>query len=86
MSKKVVYHLSGGEKKLVALAGVLVCEPKLLLLDEPTNGLDVDMQERLRERLEKIDTSMVIVSHNDVFVRKIVHKSYELNNATRASL
>ncbi|MFV0481098.1 MAG: energy-coupling factor ABC transporter ATP-binding protein [Campylobacteraceae bacterium] len=78
LSKKVVYHLSGGEKKLVALAGVLITEPKLMLLDEPTNGLDQNMQIRLIEILKKIDKSIIIVSHHQEFIESLVDKIYKL--------
>jgi len=78
LKNKIVYNLSGGEKKLVALAGVLVTEPKLMLLDEPTNGLDYKMQLRLVEILKKIDKSIIIVSHHKEFVDSIVDKVYEI--------
>jgi len=78
LKQKIVYSLSGGEKKLVALAGVLVCEPKLMLLDEPTNGLDYDMQLRLVEILKNIDKSIIIVSHHKEFISSIVDKIYEI--------
>lgn len=78
LAKKVVYHLSGGEKKLVALAGVLITEPKLMLLDEPTNGLDHAMQLRLVEILRKIDKSIIIVSHHKEFIEQVVEKIYEI--------
>lgn len=78
LKDKIVYNLSGGEKKLVALAGVLVTEPKLMLLDEPTNGLDYKMQLRLVEILKKIDKSIIIVSHHREFVDSIVDKVYEI--------
>ena len=78
LAKKIVYHLSGGEKKLVALAGVLITEPKLMLLDEPTNGLDVGMQKRLIEILAKIDKSIIIVSHHQEFIESVVDKIYAL--------
>lgn len=76
LKEKIVYELSGGEKKLVALAGVLVNDPKLMLLDEPTNGLDYDMQERLKNILKNIDKSIIIVSHNIEFVESLVDKIY----------
>lgn len=79
LAKKIVYHLSGGEKKLVALAGVLIAEPKLMLLDEPTNGLDEAMQLRLVEILQKIDKSVIVVSHNREFVSSVVDKIYEMS-------
>lgn len=78
LAKKIVYHLSGGEKKLVALAGVLITEPKLMLLDEPTNGLDYEMQLRLVEILRKIDKSIIIVSHHKEFIELVVDKIYEI--------
>ena len=78
LAKKVVYHLSGGEKKLVALAGVLITEPKLLLLDEPTNGLDALMQQRLVEILRGIDKSIIIVSHHQEFIDSVVDGVYEM--------
>jgi cobalt/nickel transport system ATP-binding protein len=78
LKDKIVYHLSGGEKKLVALAGVLVMEPKLLLLDEPTNGLDYSMQLRLVEILKEVDKSIVIVSHDTDFIDQVVDKNYKI--------
>jgi cobalt/nickel transport system ATP-binding protein len=79
LAKKIVYHLSGGEKKLVALAGVLITEPKLMLLDEPTSGLDFDMQLKLIEILKKIDKSIVIVSHDKEFIEGVVDKIYKIS-------
>ncbi|MDR1285837.1 MAG: energy-coupling factor ABC transporter ATP-binding protein [Campylobacteraceae bacterium] len=79
LAKKVVYHLSGGEKKLVALAGVLITEPKLMLLDEPTSGLDFSIQLKLTEILKKIDKSIVIVSHDKEFVESVVDKIYKIS-------
>ncbi|MDR0408638.1 MAG: energy-coupling factor ABC transporter ATP-binding protein [Campylobacteraceae bacterium] len=79
LAKKVVYHLSGGEKKLVALAGVLIAEPKLMLLDEPTSGLDFEMQLKLTKILKNIDKSIVIVSHDKEFVESIVDTIYKIS-------
>jgi cobalt/nickel transport system ATP-binding protein len=78
LEDKIVYHLSGGEKKLVALAGVLVMEPKLLLLDEPTAGLDYSMQIRLVKILKNIDKSIIVVSHDTSFIDQVVDKNYQL--------
>ncbi len=80
LQDKIVYNLSGGEKKLVALAGVLVNEPKLMLLDEPTNGLDEDMQLKLVKILQQIDKSIIIVSHHREFIDKIVDKIYKITD------
>ncbi|MDR1461034.1 MAG: energy-coupling factor ABC transporter ATP-binding protein [Campylobacteraceae bacterium] len=80
LAKKVVYHLSGGEKKLVALAGVLITEPKLMLLDEPTSGLDFEMQLKLMEILKKIDKSIIIISHDKEFVESMVDAIYKISS------
>lgn len=78
LKDKIVYNLSGGEKKLVALAGVLVMEPKILLFDEPTGGLDENMQKRLTKILQKLEKSIIIVSHDRAFLECVVTKFYTL--------
>lgn len=62
--QKVTYRLSGGEKRLVALATVLAMKPKILLLDEPTSGLDEDSTNRVLDILLHLPQAMIIVSHN----------------------
>ncbi|CZE47215.1 energy-coupling factor ABC transporter ATP-binding protein [Campylobacter geochelonis] len=79
LEKRIVFHLSGGEKKLVALAGVLVSQPQIMLLDEPTAGLDLDVQLQLTSILERVDKSVVIVSHDKTFIEKVVDKIYYLD-------
>ncbi|GHS87163.1 cobalt ABC transporter ATP-binding protein [Campylobacterota bacterium] len=79
LSQKIVYSLSGGEKKLVALAGILVCDPLLLLLDEPTAALDYPAQINLVEILRNLDISMVIVSHDQSFLERVAQRFYMLN-------
>lgn len=78
LKDKIVYNLSGGEKKLVALAGVLVMEPKILLFDEPTGGLDENMQKKLTKILQKLEKSIIIVSHDRAFLECVVTKFYTL--------
>ena len=78
LAEAVPYHLSGGEKKLVALAGVVVCEPEIILLDEPTTGLDFAMQERVAKILKNLDVSEIIVSHDKEFVSVVADKIYTL--------
>ncbi|MDR1451608.1 MAG: energy-coupling factor ABC transporter ATP-binding protein [Helicobacteraceae bacterium] len=78
LAKQVAYRLSGGEKKLVALAGALITNPKLLLLDEPTAALDYEAQLRLAEILKNLDVSMIIASHDREFLESVVHRFYML--------
>lgn len=76
--KRVTHHLSGGEKKLVALASVLAMKPKVLLLDEPTNNLDELACERLTKSLKSLDISKVIISHDREFLSALTEKTYRL--------
>jgi cobalt/nickel transport system ATP-binding protein len=65
---RVTYTLSGGEKKLVALATILAMKPDILLLDEPTSGLDEKTKDRLSEILGELDVTYIIVSHEYDFL------------------
>ena len=71
-------HLSGGEKRLVALASVLAMEPELLLLDEPTLGLDDETRERLVVTLEGLPQAMCLVSHDHPFRVRLATRALEL--------
>ena len=72
--------LSGGQKKRVALAKVLIEEPDLLIMDEPTNHLDVDMIEWLEEYLENKDLSLFLVTHDRYFLDNVCNKIIELDS------
>lgn len=61
---RVTHALSGGEKRLVALASVLAMRPDVLLLDEPTNALDDAARERLLAALSQAPQAMVVISHD----------------------
>ena len=58
------HHLSGGEKRLVCLAGVLACEPALLALDEPTANLDPRGRRQLKALLRTIPATILIATHD----------------------
>jgi len=62
--ERVTHKLSGGEKRLAALACVLAMEPEVLLLDEPTSGLDPETRQRLMHILRDLPVSYVIISHD----------------------
>ena len=66
--------LSGGEKTRVAMARILVDPGNLLLLDEPTNHLDTESAERLTESLMTYDGTILFVSHNLDFARRLSNK------------
>ena len=61
---RLTHRLSGGEKKLVSLATVLVMDPEALLLDEPTNGLDPEARQRIIGVLKTLPTARIIISHD----------------------
>lgn len=67
---RLTHRLSGGEKKLVSVATVLVMQPEVLLLDEPTNGLDPEAQERVTHLLQHLPTPRIIISHNWDFLAR----------------
>ncbi|PIO97776.1 energy-coupling factor ABC transporter ATP-binding protein [Pleomorphomonas carboxyditropha] len=68
LNQRVTHHLSGGEKRLVALAGVLAMDPDVLLLDEPTNALDEAHLARLTAILAELPVAMILVSHDAHFL------------------
>jgi cobalt/nickel transport system ATP-binding protein len=75
---RITHKLSGGEKKLVSLATVLVMEPDALLLDEPTTGLDEDARFRIEALLNSLNISTLIVSHEYDFLARTARKIYSM--------
>ncbi|MDF1485750.1 ATP-binding cassette domain-containing protein [Ramlibacter sp. H39-3-26] len=74
-----VNALSGGKRKLVALAQALVTKPDVLLLDEPTNHLDISAIEKLEELLIGFHGSVVTISHDRTFLDRVVTRIVELD-------
>lgn len=72
--------LSGGQRKRVALASVLVQKPDLLILDEPTNHLDLDMIEWLEEYLNSQCETLLMVTHDRYFLDRVCNEIIELDN------
>lgn len=81
LKERVIFDLSGGEQKIVALAGLLILEPKILLLDEPTNALDEDSEQKIIKILKSIKKSMVIVSHHKSFIESLTPTIYKLERS-----
>jgi ABC transport system ATP-binding/permease protein len=79
---KKVGQLSGGQKKRVALARILIDEPELLLLDEPTNHLDLEMTEWLEKYLSRSNLTILIVTHDRYFLDRVCNQIIELDNNT----
>lgn len=71
LAERPVHQLSGGEKRMVALAGVLAMGPQVLLLDEPTTGLDAAAQARVMQVLRALPQAMLIVSHDSDFLARL---------------
>jgi ATP-binding cassette subfamily F protein uup len=78
----LIGSLSGGQKKRVALAQVLVAEADFLILDEPTNHLDLDMIEWLEEYLSKSKSTILMVTHDRYFLEVVCDTIFELEDKT----
>ena len=75
-----VKNLSGGQKKRLALANVLISKPDLLILDEPTNHLDLEMIEWLEQYFAKENLTLFIVTHDRYFLERVCNEILELDN------
>jgi len=82
LADRVTYRLSGGQKRLVALATVLAMSPDVLLLDEPTNGLDDQSKERLLSLLTSLDQTMILVSHDQAVIERLANRAVMMNEGT----
>lgn len=74
-----ISELSGGQKKRVALAQVLIDSPDLLILDEPTNHLDFDSVKWLEDYLSRYNGSILLVTHDRYFLDRVTNRIFELD-------
>lgn len=74
LAQRLTHCLSGGEKRLVSLAGVLAMRPKALLLDEPTTGLDPESKARVARVLQDLDLALLVVSHEWDFLSQVASR------------
>ena len=77
---KKIKVLSGGEKTRVALGQILLQRKPVLLMDEPTNHLDFDTVNALAQALADFEGSVIIVSHDRTFIRKVSSQILEIRN------
>ena len=75
-----VKELSGGQKKRIALAAVLIDQPELMILDEPTNHLDMEMVEWLEEYLSRTACSLLMVTHDRYFLDNVCNTIIEIDD------
>lgn len=76
---KKVMDLSGGQKKRLALAVILIHKPDLLILDEPTNHLDLEMIEWLETYFKKEKITLFMVTHDRYFLERVCNEIIELD-------
>ncbi len=77
-----VAELSGGQKKRVALAKIILDEPDLILLDEPTNHLDIETIEWLENYLSRSRVTLLMVTHDRYFLDRVCDKIIEIDRSS----
>jgi ATP-binding cassette subfamily F protein uup len=78
---QAVSTLSGGQRKRLALARILIDNPDFLILDEPTNHLDTEMIEWLEEYLSRSELTLFMVTHDRYFLQRVCNEIVELERA-----
>lgn len=77
-----IEHISGGQRKRVALARALASEPDLIILDEPTNHLDIDAIEWLEGYLKRSRVTLLMVTHDRYFLDRVCNRIIEIDRET----
>jgi cobalt transport protein ATP-binding subunit len=84
-AEKAPYHLSAGEKKRVAIAGILAMDPEILVLDEPTTFLDPPGQRSLADLLTRLPQAKILVTHDVSFARAMCARAVFFREGTIAA-
>jgi len=79
-ASRAPYHLSAGEKKRAAIAGIIVTEPEILILDEPTANLDPPGQSSLAQLIAHLPQAKIIVTHDIPFARALCRRAVFFQN------
>ena len=74
LKDKAPFQLSGGEKRAVAIATVLIMSPEIILMDEPSEGLDAKMRRKIISLINSRDETFVISTHDENLVKKTCNK------------
>jgi cobalt/nickel transport system ATP-binding protein len=75
------HQLSGGQKRLAAIASILVLEPSILILDEPTNGLDPAWRRKLAQVLSELPLEVILIASHDLnWLKKTTNRALILAN------
>ncbi|ESA35017.1 abc-type cobalt transport atpase component [Leptolyngbya sp. Heron Island J] len=75
LAERPPHHLSGGEKQMVAIAGLLAMKPQIVLYDEPTASLDIRSRRRLITFMQGLQQTMVIASHDLEFLLEVCDRA-----------
>ena len=80
--EKKIRHLSGGEKSKLSLLKLMLSTPDFIILDEPTNHLDIYSRERLEAALSDFEGTLMVVSHDRYFIKKLANQILSLDNGS----
>lgn len=80
LAERPPHHLSGGEKRMVAIAGILAMQPQIIIYDEPTANLDLRARRRLIQFLQTSQETLLISSHDLEFILEVCDRVILLND------